>query len=83
MEVLLLSEENCAYCEQAKETLDRLAPEYGLAVSTIELRSPEGQDLAVWGGVMFPPGIFIDGRAFSYGRLSERKFRREVERRLG
>lgn len=83
MEVLLLTEENCAYCQQAKETLDRLAAEYDLSISAIDLRSPEGQDLAARGGVMFPPGILIDGQAFSYGRLSERKFRREVERRLG
>ena len=32
------------------------------------------------GGVMFPPGIFIDGRAFAYGRPSERALRREIER---
>lgn len=32
---------------------------------------------------MFPPGIFLDGEPFSYGRPSERKLRRELERRLG
>ncbi len=55
MEVLLLTQENCAYCEQAKETLDRLAAEYDLSISPIDLGSPEGQDLAARGGVMFPP----------------------------
>ncbi len=62
--------------------LDRLAIEYGFSVSTLDLGSPEGQALAVRGGVLFPPGIFLDGEPFSYGRPSERKLRRELERRL-
>ena len=80
IEVILLTQENCQFCEQAKEILSRLAGEYELRVSTLELGSKEGQELAVRGGVMFPPGIFIDGRAFAYGRPSERALRREFER---
>lgn len=82
MEIVILSQENCAFCEQAKEILTRLAPEYGLSVSTLDLNSQEGQALAIRGGVMFPPGIFVGDEAFSYGRPSERALRREIERRL-
>lgn len=82
MEVLLLTQENCGFCTQAKEILDRLSGEYQLSVTTLDLNSPEGQALAMRGGVLFPPGIFIDGEPFSYGRPSERKLRREIERRL-
>lgn len=82
MEVLLLTQENCGFCAQAKEILDRLSSEYQLSVTTLDLNSPEGQALAMRGGVLFPPGIFIDGEPFSYGRPSERKLRREIERRL-
>ena len=82
MEVLLLTQENCGFCAQAKEILDRLSGEYQLSVTTLDLNSPEGQALAMRGGVLFPPGIFIDGEPFSYGRPSERKLRREIERRL-
>ena len=82
MEVLLLTQENCGFCAQAKEILDRLSGEYQLSVTTLDLNSPEGQALAMRGGVLFPPGIFIDGESFSYGRPSERKLRREIERRL-
>ena len=82
MEVLLLTQENCGFCAQAKELLDRLSGEYQLSVTTLDLNSPEGQALAMRGGVLFPPGIFIDGESFSYGRPSERKLRREIERRL-
>ncbi len=83
MEVALLTQENCAFCDQAKEMLDRLSSEYPISVNTLDLATPEGQKLAWHGGVMFPPGIFLDGEPFSYGRPSEKKLRRELGRRLG
>ena len=82
MNVLLLTQEQCGFCVQAKEILDRLAVEYGFSVSTLDLSSPEGEALAVRSGLLFPPGIVLDGELFSYGRPSERKLRREIERRL-
>ncbi len=82
MEVTLLTQENCALCDQAKEVLDRLSTEYPISVSTLDLGTPEGQTLAWRGGVMFPPGIFIGGEPYSYGRPSEKKLRRELDRRL-
>ncbi len=81
MEVTLVTQENCAFCEQAKEILERLSGEYALSVSTVDLGTPEGQALAERGGVMFPPGIFIGGEPFSYGRPSEKKLRRELGKR--
>ena len=82
MNVLLLTQDQCEFCKQAKEMLDRLAVEYGFSVATLDLGSPEGQALAMRSGVLFPPSIFLDGEPFSYGRPSERKLRRELERRL-
>jgi glutaredoxin len=82
MQVLLLTQERCGFCAQAKALLARLSDEYGFSISTLDVNSPEGQALAMRGGVLFPPGIFIDGEPFSYGRPSERKLRREIERRL-
>lgn len=83
MEVILLTQENCAFCERAKEVLNRLSGEYPISVNELDFGSPEVQTLAESGGVMFPPGIFLDGEPFSYGRPSERKLRRELKRRLG
>lgn len=82
MDVLLLTQAQCGFCEQAKALLDRLAAEYPLAVRTLDLGTPEAQALAEHGGILFPPGIFLDGDAFSYGRPSERALRRELDRRL-
>ena len=82
MNVLLLTQKQCGFCTQAKEILDRLALEYGFSVSTLDVSSPEGEALAVRSGILFPPGIFLDGEPFSYGRPSERRLRREIEQRL-
>lgn len=82
MDVLLLTQENCGYCDQAKEILDRLAREYPLTLSTLDLATREGQALAERGGILFPPGVFLDGEPYAYGRQSERALRRAIERRL-
>ncbi len=81
MNVLLLTQANCASCDQAKEILDRLAVEYSISVATVDLGSSEGQALAERGGILFPPGVLLDGEPFSYGRLSERRLRRELDGR--
>ena len=80
--ILLLTQEHCGFCEQAKDILDRLSHEYWLSVSTLDMGSHQGQELAMKGGLLFPPGVLIDGEPFSYGRLSERKLRHELDRRL-
>lgn len=82
MKILLLIQENCEFCEQAKEILERLRLEYPLTIAILELNSPEGQILAAQGGIFSPPGVFINAISFSYGRVSERKLRRELERHL-
>jgi hypothetical protein len=79
--VTLLIRAHCGFCEDAQGILSTLAAEFPLLIETVDLDSPAGEQLALRGGVLFPPGIFLDGQPFSYGRLSERKVRRELERR--
>jgi hypothetical protein len=80
--IVLLTQARCCLCEQAQEILERLSYEYWLSISTLDIDSPEGQRLAVQGGLPSPPGLLIEGKPFSYGRLSERKLQRELDRRL-
>jgi glutaredoxin len=82
VQVVLLTQDDCAFCEQGKRVLDRLALDFPLSVETRDLASPAGRALAERGGVMFPPGLFVDGEPFSYGRVSERRLRRELRRRF-
>jgi len=81
--VILLTQQHCRFCDDAKRMLDRLAAEYPLSVATVDLSTLEGQVLAEQPGLLFPPGILVNGKAFSYGRPSEKKLRRELEARLG
>ncbi len=80
MQITLLTRADCGFCEQAKELLTRLSEEYPISVSTIDLETDEGERLARHCGVLFPPGLFLDDGPFSYGRVSERKLRRALER---
>ncbi len=80
--ILILTQPECAFCDAAKAMFERLSREYPLLVSMVALGSTEGAYVAQRSGVLFPPGIFIDGKPFSYGRPSERKIRRAIEQRL-
>jgi glutaredoxin len=81
--VTVLTRQDCASCVQAKQVLNRVATEYPLSVQEISLDTPPGRELALAHGVTFAPGVLLDGALFSYGRLSERKLRRTLARRVG
>jgi glutaredoxin len=77
-EIVLLTKDECELCDQAKATLERLSAEFKLRVREVALDSTEGAELAREAGAPFPPVVFVDGRAFSYGRVSERKLRKTL-----
>lgn len=79
--VTLLVQENCALCEHAKGVLARVGEDVPLVIQEIDLGSDRGRQLAQRGGVMFAPGIFVDDEMFGFGRLSEKKLRRALQRR--
>lgn len=81
--VTLLTQPHCALCDHAKEVLARVAEQYPLTVTEIDLRSEGGRRLAEQSGVVFAPGVLIDGQPFSFGRLSERRLTRDLDRRIG
>lgn len=76
--VTLLTTQDCALCEQAKEVLQRLTAEFDLHIQQVDVASDVGRELAQRAGMAFPPAVLIDDEPFSYGRLSERKLRREL-----
>lgn len=81
VELTLLTQSACGLCDHAKEVLGRVAHDYPLRVTEIDLPSLQGQRLAARAGVLFAPGVLIDGEPFSFGRLSERKVRRALDKR--
>ena len=74
--VTLLTQDACSLCDHAKEVLARVARDHPLEVEEVSLTSPQGRDMATAGGVLFAPGIIVDGAPFGYGRLSERRLRK-------
>jgi glutaredoxin len=80
-EVTLLTQTDCALCEHAKQVLSRVAGDVELEIRTVDLSSEEGHRLATSAGVLFAPGVLLDGEPFSFGRLSERKLRRALRGR--
>jgi len=79
-EITLLIQDDCALCEHAKNVLERVRADHPLTLTEIDLRGEQGAALALQAGVMFAPGVLIDGQPFSYGRLSERRLRKTLQR---
>ena len=78
--ITLLTQADCALCEHAKGVLARVGQDHPLEVTEIGLGSDQGRALAERAGVVFAPGVLVDGRPFGYGRLSERRLRRALGR---
>lgn len=79
----MLTQTDCVFCDHAKAVLARVGQEYSLAVNEVSLDAEEGRRLATRHGMLFAPGILLDEQAFGYGRLSERRLRKELARRSG
>lgn len=80
IDVLLLTQPGCHFCEHAQEVLDRVAQDYPLRVRHTSLDTDLGQTLAARHGVLFAPAVLVEGEFLSYGRLSERLLRRRLNR---
>jgi hypothetical protein len=76
VEITLLTQDDCGFCDHAKTVLSRVGQDYPLRVTEIDLASDDGKRLAEQAGVLFAPGVLVTGQPFSFGRLSERKLRR-------
>lgn len=77
-EITLLTQADCMFCEQAKQVLSEVGADHEFTVTEIGLDTDRGRELALSAGVMFAPGVLIDGKPFSYGRLSTRKLRKAL-----
>lgn len=78
--ITLLTQPECHYCDHAKQVLANLGQDLRFDVVEVDLGSPEGRALASEHGVLFAPGVLLDGQMFGYGRLSERRLRKALQR---
>ena len=79
--VTLLTQEHCSLCEHAKQVLERVAVDHPLTTEEISLDTPEGRRLAERAGVLFAPGLLLDGEPFGFGRVSEKRLRKALAQR--
>jgi glutaredoxin len=82
VQVTLLTQRHCALCDHAKDVLARVGQQYRLRITEASLDSEDGRQLAAYAGVVFAPGVLIEGQLFSFGRLSERRLVRDLDRRI-
>lgn len=78
IQITLLTAEGCHYCARARQILERLRQEWPLAIEEVPMHSPEGANTATRDGIAFPPGVYLNGVLFGYGRLSEGRLRRRL-----
>lgn len=79
LNVLILIQDGCHFCHDAQALLYRFAGEYPLRIETLDMGTIEGEKVALQSGLLFPPGILLNGTPFCYGRPSEGKLRRAIE----
>lgn len=79
--VTLLTQADCSLCDHAKQVLARVGKEHPLSVQEVSMDTANGRELGLRHGVLFAPGVLLDGESFGYGRLSERRLRKELTRR--
>lgn len=83
MSVTLLTRSGCGLCDEARSLLVRLANEFPLAIAVVDVDLPNGAALAAESRVLFTPGILIGTEAVASGRVTERRLREAIARRLG
>lgn len=70
--ITLLSQDDCGFCEHAKQVLTRVGVRYPSQVTEISLDSQEGEAIATPAGVLFAPACWLTaGPSRSGGCLSE------------
>lgn len=81
--VTVVETDGCHLCADAHNVLDELARRgYPIEVSTLDLRSPEGNALVQHHRAALSPLVLVEGRFFSHGRLPRGRLSRLLEDRL-
>ncbi|MER5686197.1 thioredoxin family protein [Streptomyces sp. NPDC002205] len=76
----LLTQDDCAWCERAKQLLADLAADFPHQLDEVALDTVGGRELAARHRLLFAPGLLHDGQLIAHGRPSARALRRELNR---
>ncbi|GAA4820000.1 glutaredoxin family protein [Tomitella cavernea] len=78
-EVTLLTREGCGGCDAARERLDLVCKEFGIAVSSVDVdaAAAERPELRAEFGDRLPV-VLLDGREHSYWEVDEERLRADL-----
>ena len=79
-QLVYVTSPDCTFCTEGRALVWKLAHEIGLELVELPWDSPQGKALVERGGAFFPPALYRDDRLLGYGRLSERKLRKQLAR---
>lgn len=83
LHIEIFSSPGCSKCGHGKIMLGKIADEIGKGrISWQEVNILERMDYAIELGVLSTPAIAIDGKLVFVGLPSEKKLRKELEKRL-
>jgi hypothetical protein len=77
-QLVYLTAPDCAFCTDGRPIVQRLGREMGLEVAELAWDSPRGKALVGRESAFFPPAVYLDDRLLGYGRVSERKLRKQL-----
>ena len=80
--VAVVESEACHFCADAQHVLREAAARYPVEVRTVDVRSPEGEELMQAHRATMSPLVLLDGEFFSNGRLPRRKLAKVLAQRF-
>lgn len=82
VQVTVVESDGCHFCVDARRVLADAAADFPVEVSTVDVRSPEGEDLMRAYRATMSPLVLVDGQFFSNGRLPRRKLAKVLRQRF-
>ncbi len=76
--LLYITAPGCHLCERGRPIVAALAAENGFDVREVDWDDAAAREATERDGVLFPPAVYLDERLLGYGRLSERRLRKQV-----
>lgn len=70
--VQLVSTPGCTHCEQVREVLREVKPEYpDIQIQELDATNPDGLELVTKHGILTSPGVIINGELFATGGINK------------
>lgn len=76
--LIYITAPGCHLCERGRSIVRELAERAGLELVEVGWDEPAARTLTDLDGVPFAPALYLEDRLLGYGRLSERRLRKQM-----